>query len=420
MLIHRLLATLLVALTAVTFTAPSAEAATPRYNYVGFAGGTLVRAANQSVVSDLTSQSYVAGIKVPNSASNQVADVHVGDVANTAEVETSEKVVKYDGGVRLKSYARTANVDLLDGLVTADAVITRTTTTAIPGEKMTTSAKTRFVGLHIIGVDLPVDIPKNFKVSIDGVATIVLNGQETERKDGITSTTGYGVKIVLLSAFESLGLKSVVFLNPTFAGIAPEVPVDAPRLAGYAFGSRVYTTASSEIQIDSGRTANVSTPPGGTNDVEISNSTAYVNLPNVVDLGGVYSTSRSFTDSNLGRVSNMNEIAGVNLLNGLIRADAIKVRATARRKNNVFEGQQTMKFVNLVIAGNEIPIDVSPNTTISIGDIAKVTINKRYKGKQYVGITGIRVKLLQPRGQIPAGAIIEISQALAWVTPNGF
>ena len=77
-----------------------------------------------------------------------------------------------------------------------------------------------------------------------------------------------------------------------------------------------------------------------------------------------------------------------------------------------------MKFVNLVIAGNEIPIDVSPNTKISIGDLAVVTINKRYRGKQYVGITGIHVKLLQPRGQVPAGAIIRVSEALAWITPN--
>jgi hypothetical protein len=422
MLIHRLLATLLVALTAVVFTSPAANAA-PRYNYVGWAGGTLIRAVGSTVTSDLTSQSYVAGIKVPNAAQNNVASVHVGDIANTGEVETSERVKRFDGGVKLISRGRTVGIDLLDGLITADAAITKTVTTAVPGERMRTRSHTRFVGLHIIGVDLPVDLPKNFKVSIDGVATIIANGQETTRKDGTTMTTGYGLKIVLLSAFDNLGLKSVIFLNPTFAGIAPEVPVNAPRVLGFAYGTRVHTSATSEIQIDSGRTANVSTPPGGTNDTTIINSTAQVNIPNVLNVGGIYSTSRSFTDSNFGKVRNINEIAGVNVLNGLIRADAIKVIAHATRKDNKFAGRQVMKFVNLVIAGNEIPIDVSPNTKITIGglfgDLAVVTINKRYRGKQYVGITGLKVKLLQPRGDLPAGAIIRVSEALAWITPNG-
>ena len=40
---------------------------------------------------------------------------------------------------------------------------------------------------------VPVDLPKNFKVSVDGVATIIANGQETTRKDGTTTTTGYGL-----------------------------------------------------------------------------------------------------------------------------------------------------------------------------------------------------------------------------------
>lgn len=417
MLTRRILALVLVAASAVIFTGSTAQAA-QKFNYVGWSGGTMIHAIGSTLTSDLTAQSYVAGIKVPNAATNNAAVIDVGDLARTGAVETSEKVVAHDDGVRLISHARTANVNLLGGLIRADAVETRNTTTAIPGEGMRTRAFTRFVDLRIGSLDLPVDIPKNYKVSIKGVATIVANGQETEKNNGIVKTHGYGLKIVLLSAFRQAEANSVIFLNPTFAGMAPAVPVDAPRLAGHAFGTRVHTTATSEVQIDSGRSANITSPPGGTNDATVSNSTAAVNIRRILNTGAVFSTTRGLTYADYGEVTNVNEIAGVSLLGGLITADAIKTRAHAKRVDNKFSGSQKMTFVNLVIGGREIPLDVSPNTKISLGDLAVVTINKRYRTTQSVGITGIHIKLLKPRGAAPAGAIIEVSQALAWILPS--
>jgi hypothetical protein len=416
MFIRRFVAAIMLAAGLVVLTGPAANAA-PRYNYVGWSGGTLIHAVGSTLSSDLTAQSYVAGITVPKSAHNNVAAVEVGDIARTGEVETSERVFGHEDGVRLISKARTANVRLLGGLITADDVSTKNVTTASPTEGMSTTARTRYVNLHISGVDLPVDIPKNYKVQIPGIATIIINGQEKERHDGILTSHGYGLKIVLLSAFQDAGVKSVIILNPTFAGLAKPVPIDAPRLAGWAFGTRVHTSATSEVQIDSGKTANISCPPGGTSDATISNSTAAARVPRILFTGAVFSTARGLTTANYGEVTTTNEITKVSLLGGLVTADAIKVKAHATRIDNAFKGNLKMNFANLVIAGNEIPIDVSPNTTIKIGDLAKVIINKQVKSTQIVGITGIYIKLLKPRGDAPAGALIEIGQAVAWIPP---
>lgn len=418
MMLRRLLSAALLTTAVVAISAPTATAA-PRYNYVGWSGGTLIHAIGTTISSDLTAQSYVSGIIVPKGASNNVDYVRVGTLARTGGVETSEHVTKLDDGVKLRSYARTANASLLNGLITADVVETTNVTTASPTNGFRTHAHTRYVGLHIGDSKIPVDIPKNFKVEIPGIATVIVNGQEIERHDGILTSTGYGLKVVLLSAFGGAGLHSTIILNPTFAGLAPEVPINHPRLAGYAFGTRVHTLATSDIQVDSGRTANVSTAPGGSGNLTVSNSTTRAYVRYVLNTGAVYSTTKSLSKAGFGEVTNHNEITGVNILSGLIRADVIGVTAHAKRVGNTFSGSNKMTFVNLIIAGNEIPIDVSPNTRIRIGDIATVIINKRDNTPQSRGITGLWIKLLQPRGDVPAGAIIEISQALAWIPPLG-
>jgi len=421
MLTRRLLSTFLLTASLVTLTsAPAVQAAdTPRYNYVGWSGGSIIRATGSTISSDLTAQSYVAGITVPRQASNNVAVVEVGDVVRTGAVETLERVEAFEDGVRLSSFARTANVDLLNGLITADAVETVNRTTASPTNGMQTTANTTFVNLHIGNSDLPVNIGKNFVVKIPGVVTVIANGHEIIEEGGTIRSFSYGLKVILLDALAGIGARSVIFLNPTFAGMAPPVPTDFPRLAGYGFGTRVHTTATSEIKIDSGRTANVSVPPGGTNDLVISNSTAAVKVPKIINTGAVFSTARGLVMSNLGEVTTTNEIVGVSLLGGVITADAIKVKAHALRVDNVFSGDVKMTFVNLVVAGNEIPIDVGKNTKIQIGDLATVIINKQDSSPQAVGITGIYIKLLRPVGDAPAGALVEISQALAWVPPVG-
>lgn len=419
MLKRRTLAASLLTATLVTLTAaPAVQAVnSPKYNYVGWSGGTIIRAVGSTISSDLTAQSYVAGIQVPRSASNNVAVIEVGDVARTGAVETFEHVDAFEDGVKLTSFARTANVNLLNGLITADAVETINVTTASPTNGMNTTAHTTFVNLDIGDLNLPVNIGKNYKVKIPGVATIVANGQEITEQDGILTSFSYGLKVVLLDALAGIGAKSVIFLNPTFAGLAPAVPVDTPRLAGHAFGTQVHSSATSEIRIDSGRTANVNTPPGGTNDQVVTNTTLTAKVPKVLTAGTVLSTTRGLTFPDFGEVTNTNDIVGINVLNGLITADVIKTRAHATRADNVFSCDLKMNLVNLVVAGNQIPIDAGPNTTIKIGDLATVIINKQDKNFQACGVTGIYVKLLKPQGEFPTGAIVRVSQALAWIPP---
>ncbi len=415
MLIRRILPLLLLIATAFTVTASPAQAA-GRFNFVGWSGGTVVRAVGETVTSDLTSQSYVAGITAPKSAENNVATVAVENILRVGAVETSELAEDIPGGIRLTSFARTANVNVLNGLIRADAVTTKTVTKGVSGEGLSTSGNTEFVDLRIAGLQLPINIPKNYKIEIPGIATVIANGQEVTEKDGIVTSFGYGLKIVLLSGFEEFLPRTVIILNPTFAGMAPEIPVDQPLLFGHAFGTRVHTAAGSGIQIDSGKTAAVAVNPGGSAGLTVTNSTAFVNVPKILEGGAAFSQTTSLALADFGEINNTNEVAAANVLNGLITLDAIKTRAYCKRDGG-FDSLLKLNVVNLKIAGNEIPIDVSPNTKITLGSLAEITINKQVKTGQLAAITGIEIRLLQPQGATPAGALIELSQSFCWIPP---
>jgi hypothetical protein len=403
---------------AVSLMGVPATAGTGTYQYAAYTGGTLIRAAGTTISSDLTAQSAISGNSVPNSSTNRVASVHVGDIANVGVVETSTTAASFGllGGVRIHSHAKTAGVNLLGGLIKADAVETDVITTGIPGQPLTSEGVTKYVNLRIVGVELPVNIPKNYKVQVPG-ATIVINASYSQELDGgVLTHTGYGLGIWLLNPYQGAPTGSTIILNPTFAGMAPPVPVEQPTVGGYAYGTQVLASAGSDVKGQVGKTATVGVPPGSSGGKLARNTTATVKVPGVINLGAVTSTSQSFAEPGYADVTTTNEIAGVNLFNGLITADALKVVSTSKKENGVLTRSMKLTFVNLVVAGNPIDIDVAPNTTINVAGLGKVVINDQIKTFNANRIRGIYIKLLEPNGGLETGAEVEVAVAASWIT----
>jgi len=395
-----------------------ANGGTGTFQYAAYSGGTLVRALGTTISSDLTAQSSISGNQVPNSATNRVADVHASTLANVGAVETSVKAEAFGtDGLKTTSHAQTARVNLLDGLITADAVETTTVVTGQLGQPLTSEAVTKYVNLKIVGITLPVNIPKNYKVSIPGIATVVINASYSQALDGgILTHTGYGLGIWLLNPYQGAPTGSTIILNPTFTGMSPPVPVTQPTVGGYAYGTQVLASVGSDIKGQVGKTATVGVPPGSSGGKTATNTTATVNVPGVINLGAVTSTSTSFAEPGFAEVTTTNEIAGLNLFSGLITADALKVVSTSKKENGVLTRSMKLTFVNLVVAGQPIDINVSPNTTINVAGLGKVVINDQLKTINANRVRGIYIKLLEPNGGLETGAEVEVAVAASWIT----
>lgn len=414
----------LLALVAALLKAPAQPGALPRaaaakaepWSYLSYAGGTMVRALGTTISSDLTSQSTISGTKVPHKMTSSTAAVKVAPkrLVDVSAIKTSTKAKRHKRGVRLVTRSRTGKVSLLGGLIRADAVVTKNVTTGTP-KGLAAHTTTRFVNLRIAGADLPVDLPENFRLVIPGVAMVEANVNQVGQKHGVATNTGYALGIWLLSDRGPARVGSRIILNPTYSLMSVPVPNQNPALGGFAFGTDVKVKVTDAVRGQVGRTAQATTPPNGTGGRKDRNRTAEVNVPGVLRVGAVESSTKARARKGYGRIVNQNQIAGVDLFNGLITADAVQVRATSTYRKGRFRPREQMTFANLRIAGREIPVDVGRNTTIDVAGLGKVVLNQRIRRPGSNKIRGLYVKVLEPGNGVEVGATIELAVAATWV-----
>lgn len=388
----------------------SAAGADTTYAFLGYAGGSLIRAADNTVTSDLSAVSQIFG-GVGTSDSNDLASARIANLVKTGAVTTSSTASAIDGGSQLVSEVHTADVSLLGGAIRIEAVDTVSTTKVVNGT-VSANTNTTFVGIKIAHVHLPVNISKNLSVTIPGVATVVLNMALDGVQGDQALAYGAGLYVSLLKTRGPSPLGTSVTLNPTYSAMGQGNP-SSRGLSGNAYGSKV--------TVDAGKLANVHSDPtapvhlyGGTDGKTNSSSIAAVNLSPALHVGAITDTARGVNDSSTQDAETTSEIAGVNLLGGLIKADAINVDAHVQGPaGGPYAVTGTSSLVHLTIDGHSIPIDAAPNTQIAIGKLAVVTINQQHKTGQLITVRALDIQILKKNHGLPAGAEIQIASATA-------
>jgi hypothetical protein len=392
-------------------TAPAGAAgATPIFT--GWTGGTQVTLANGTVTSGLTAAIGVdCTNKVGTTASNTAASVAVPNVISSGAVQTSVASSAVTGGVQILSHARTAGVSVLNGLIKADAVDTTAVARRVNGVVSTTTSTT-FANLKIVGVTLPLTIRKNFNVTIPGVAQIALNVSFAQTAaDGTTLTQGIAIRVSLLKAAGNSPLGSSIYVNPTVSQVGP--PVLLP-VKGIGYATKISATATSLLQITAGMSAVTTVPCAGTGGVDKTNSTAGVNVPSLVTAGAASSTANGSATATTASAKESVSIAAVNLFGGLIKADALKgVAQVTKSGANASVVTKSTTLLNLVIAGKVIPVNVSPNTVITVANLGTVTINQQIQTASSVTVRLLVIKLSVAAYGLPIGAEVQVGVAYA-------
>ncbi|GAA4809351.1 choice-of-anchor P family protein [Nocardioides caeni] len=412
-----------VALTAV----PAPAQAAPVWYYSASTGATYVNVLNSTVSSDLTAQTSISG-GPSKTAQNSTAAVDVSKLLSVGAAQTKTSAVNTGNEVTMTSWARTAGVNLLNGLITADALETTTTTVGKADGTVSATGETKLLGLKIIGVKLPLTIPKNYSVSIPGVATITANTTIQKGDSELSSTNSWALAVQLLKPRDGYAAGVTLIVNPMVQYITGVEPSSEPaRLAGFSFSSRVQANVGDAVKVVSDPTAYIGVPMAGSNGNTLKNSTVSANVPGVLTLGTLTSTSTSSRDE-VGNadVLTTNKTAGINVLGGLVKADAIEVSAHGVYKlntqTNKFEYTSELKMttLNLVIAGQAIPVNVGPNTTLNILGLGKVELNKQvtYPGSKMNRIDGLKITLDTAQAGLPVGATIEFAIAATIITPG--
>lgn len=410
--------------------APAAQAADPVYwSYAASTGATYVKVLDGVVQSDLTAQSGVTGGAKSSTSKNSTAAINVLNLAQLGAVETrTDAVVQQVFGqpqTTLKSWARVANVNLLGGLITADALETTVTTTGRADGNGSYTANSRLANIKIAGVKLPLNIPKNYAVTIPGVASVTLNytlhGKYDQEEGDLIGTMGWAVGVTLLQPLGGYSAGVTLLVNPVNQYLSEVAPSSGASFGGTAYGSRVQAHVGDDITIVSDPTARVGTPVGGSNGRTLTNSTLGVRVPGILTTGAITSTTTSKKDAfGNGEITNTNRTAGINLLGGIVRATAVKVTAAGKLQDGQYTGNMKMELVNLVIAGKTIPIDVAPNTILNIAGLGQVALNLQQTstaGAFQNAITAVRITLDTAQAGLPVGAVIELGVAYTAIAP---
>ena len=390
-----------------------ASVASTGFEFVGWGGGSLVRAADNTITSDLTAASSINNEGLV-SDTNEAAHVTVKDLLNTGEVATSAASTAVDGGYQVRSEARTAGISALGGLITADAVDTVSIAKVVDGVA-STSVQTTFVNLKVGTTHVPATVKPNTIIRIPNVATVALNYQLAFTSDQNKGyTIGIGAYVSLLKPRGENAVGAELAISPTTSQLGPVVvPPSGHFLYGKAYGTKVTAKVGDLAGIHSDETAPITMAAAGTENGDVDTSSiAGVNLNPLAHVGAVTDSVQGTNTASAydGRAGS--RIGAVNLLDGLIKADAVgsfaRVKGAASTPRPAVTGGATL--VNLVINGKPIILTGAPNTVINVLGVAKITINQQTRPtSRSIVVRALDIQLLAARSGFPAGAEIEVA-----------
>jgi hypothetical protein len=401
------------AVLAVTWAGSSPAGATDQL-FVGYAGASLVRALDSTVTSDLTAASEINNTGLV-SDSNTTGHVAVTSLLSTDAVTTSTQSRTISGGYEVVSHSKTAGANLLNGAITVAAIDTTTTSRIVNG-KTSSDSTTQLVGLKIPGVRLPVNIPPNYKVSIPGIATVILNYKLTTADGPNIMTIGMGLYVGLLKPFGKNAVGAAVSVNLTYAALGPaQIPDSGHVTLGKAYGTQVTANVGSLANVRSDPSAPISLAAGGTDGKTQTRAVAGVKLTPLATVGGVTNAVNGTNTNAVWDAQTGSRVAAVNLFNGLIKADAITASAHVRGTPSGVRVSGSSQLVNLVIGGKPIALNTAPNSVIDLG-VAKVTINQQIKSAKKITVRALDIVLGKAGYGLPAGAEVQVAVAIASVS----
>lgn len=396
----------------------SLSGATPQatdVSFVGYSGGTFVRAANNTVTSALTAASELNTVYNPIATSNDAAGLSAANLISGGAVTTSVRTETLTDGYRVVSTSRTAGISALGGVITASAIET-TSTATITSTGATADTSTNLVGLKIAGKAIPVNVPRNFTIRIPGIATVALNYAQAGGQGRAASTLGIGAYVSLLSPRGGNGIGAELAISPTYAALAPvKVPDSGHYLGGRAYGSSVKVDVGSLVNVHSDQTAPIGLGALGTDSVTKETSIAALSLGAAARIGAVRSTAVGTNTTTRYTARTTNTVGGVNLLGGAITATALGTTAqvTGIPKLGAPAVTGSATVADLKIGSVRVPLNAAPNTTIALGSLAKVVVNQQVRTGSSITVRALVVTLSTAAYGLPAGAEIVVSSASA-------
>jgi hypothetical protein len=294
-----------------------------------------------------------------------------------------------------QAQANTTSINLLAGLITAQAITAVATTTIDNnGNFQVSAAGSNFSNLVVLGHVYNGSVPANTRINLPLLGYVVLN-EQIPNVGNESGTMTVNMLHVYVNVGNLLGLQVGTQLIVSNAS-ATIYNVPAPGIiGGYSFGTQV-----SGPLLASSPTAPETLPCTGTNGQVLTATQVGLNLPSILSAGALTDTVESNLAADYSSGENTATITGLNLLNGLVTANVMQgvVDASVDQYNDVTLNG-TDSLVGISVAGHpEITDNIPANTSVPIAGLGTLYLKEiiyGYSGHQSVETRSVELVVNQ-------------------------
>jgi hypothetical protein len=312
--------------------------------------------------------------------SNTVDTVKTADNGRTLRANATLSTVfteKTSTSARVKNTSRVAGLNALDGLIRADAIKAVANTTANASTMKSTSTGSEFLNLRIAGQPIRADVAPNTRVNLPGLGYVLLKSVKKGGNDTSSSRITVDMLTLVVTQNNEFGLPidSRIVVAHAVSGYSRSEP--NVIVGGQAYAATALATTDA-FKNRVGKAALVVIGCEGTNGKTRTNNV------NTLDVGSVLSSGTGVTTAfggptSTGTVAKTTaRVEDVELLGRLVVAEAVTAVAKDTFRNGQrFSSTRGSQFAGLKVAGVVLPVDVAPNTRLSLPGVGYVVINEQ-------------------------------------------
>jgi len=316
---------------------------------------------------------------------NSLASVHAGNILNLGSARASVQAYKQPTSAYVSNVAEITGLNLLNGLITADAIKAVATTRADTTKVQSFWGASRLVNLRVNNRTL-LSVQANTRIDLPGLGYVVLKEVRRSGNDRSYSTVSIAMIHVYVTTSNSLGLPvgAEIVVGYAKSGFTRREPtVIAGGQAYTALGKAAAGSTTGRL----GKVALVSLGCLSAANKAYTNTTTGASIAGgILSTGVGTNTAEITTGTSSTSVTTTSEVADVSLLGGIIGLDGLKAVATASSANGTLSTSTAgTRFANLVVAGVPLPVNVAPNTRMELPLLGYVILNEQTRSVTSTG-----------------------------------
>jgi hypothetical protein len=346
----------------------------------------------------------------------EVDSLSAGDNGNVLIANVTQSAVftqKTATTAQVQNSSTLTGLNVLGGLITADAIKSVATLSATKTTITPSSDGSTFTNLVIAGQTIPVNVPANTIIPLAGIGSVTVNKVVTTGgpKNMLTVVEMLSIDVSLKN---SLGLPvGAQIVVAHAAGFTPRQP--SAVFGGQAYAITSNANIGNGLENKIGKAAGLNLGCEGLRTKTKTNSIASFNVAGLLTMGDGVTTAFGGPEG-AANVSRMTAtVSGVSLLDGLIQVGALQAVAQSSMQNGVATpSTDGSGFAGLIVAGLTIPVTLPANTKINLPLLGNVIINEQtVKQDGSVSVNGLHITVTSSLNLLglPVGAELIVAHA---------